>query len=141
MTLAWVVLASWTAAIPQQSAEPLETIDEIRVYVELVHLNRSTREYWAGHRTDPAVFREWFVAKVRAAEEGSFVRFVEKREEADVLLRISRCQRTEDGNINIGGAMKIRERSEPFNSYMRQVEGSMEGLEKMLSWMVGRRTL
>ena len=57
------------------------------------------------------------------------------------MLQISRCQRTEDGNINIGGDMKAGERSEPFNSYMREVEGSIVALlEQLFDHILPERT-
>lgn len=133
--VAAVTSATWTP--PKQSGEP------VLVYFYLNHPDRSTREHWRGERLDLATLQEWSHGLAAAiADRSTVLRPVEKRQEADVVIEIRRCQVLRDTEFVMGGFIKTQSISEPFEmSWVyspSSLKASVQGIEGIIERTITR---
>ena len=116
MTLAYFLMAVFFlpgSGPRSQTAEPLN------VYFSLNPPDRTTREAWLGHRLDRTVLAEWAEGLEATPAQGKapFVP-VDRRDVADVVVEIRRCQIQDDGELVLAGIVDPEARAAPFEMHI-----------------------
>ena len=112
MTLAHFLIAAF---LLPNSGPRSQALEPLKVYFYLSVPDRSTPEAWLGHELDKTVLAEWANALEATLTQGTapFVP-VDRRDVADVVVEIRRCQIQEDGNFVMAGIVDPEAKAGPF---------------------------